>query len=292
MEISLLAIDIDGTLIVQGDHVPVAARQAVRRAIEHGLTVVLATGRRYRTTRLAIDQLDLPLAAVCLGGALTKGEDGETLHCESFATQQIAALLTLAREQDQALVLHRDSHANGGPDFVVDGSVAWNAHVRHYMEMCGQVGVVGDATATHYDDILMVGCFGEREPLANLQRRVDAAGEFSTVLVESQKMPGWYLEIIRRHVNKWTSLRRFAAKAAIAETAICAVGDALNDLPMIRGAAFGVAMGNADPAVKEAADWVTGSNREDGLALLIDRLVEDGSTGVVDDIAPVSFDTS
>ena len=279
MKIALLAIDIDGTLVVQDDHVPAAARQAVRRAIEHGLTVVLATGRRYRTTRLAIEQLDLPVPAVCLGGALTKGVGGATLHCESFAPQQIETLLKLARAQDQALVLQRDSHANGGPDFIADDSVPWNQYMSRYMAMSDQAGAVGSATTTRYDDILMVGCFDEREPLADLQRRVDAMPEFSTVLVESQKMPGWYLEISRRHVNKWTAVCRFAAAAGIAESAICAVGDALNDLPMIRGAAFGVAMGNADPAVKEAADWVTGSNREGGLALLIDRLVEDGAAG-------------
>ena len=274
LEISLLAIDIDGTLVAEGDSVPATARQAVRRAVAGGLTVVLATGRRYRTTRLVIDQLELPLPAVCLGGALTKGADGDTLHCASFAARQIETLLALAREQGLALVQQRDSHANGGPDFVADGKPQWNENMHQYMAANGAVGIVGDATGQDYDDILMVGCFGERAPLASLQRQVDAAGEFATVLVESKKTPGWYLEIILRDVNKWTALRRLAAGMGIAETAICAVGDALNDLPMIRGAAFGVAMGNAEPAVQVAADWVTGSNREDGLAALIDRLAK------------------
>lgn len=161
MKIALLAIDIDGTLVVQDDHVPAAARQAVRRAIEHGLTVVLATGRRYRTTRLAIEQLDLPVPAVCLGGALTKGVGGATLHCESFAPQQIETLLKLARAQDQALVLQRDSHANGGPDFIADDSVPWNQYMSRYMAMSDQAGAVGSTTTTRYDDILMVRCFDE-----------------------------------------------------------------------------------------------------------------------------------
>ena len=275
MEISLLAIDLDGTLVAEGDSVSRSGRQAVHRAIECGLTVVLATGRRYRTTRLVIDQLELPLVAVCLGGALTKGVHGETLHCEAFAAHQIETLLALAREHDQALVLQRDSHAHGGPDFVADRSAPWNPKMRDYMAANGHVGAVGSA---HPDtgDVLMVGCFGDRAGLADLQRSVDAAGEFATVLVESKKTPGWYLEIIQHHVNKWTALRRLAADCGIAETAICAVGDALNDLPMIRGAAFGVAMGNAEPTVQAAADWVTGSNRGDGLAMLVDRLVGEG----------------
>ena len=276
MEISLLAIDIDGTLVAHGDSVSRTAREAVRRASECGLRPVLATGRRYRTTRLVIDQIGLPLPAICLGGALTKGADGATLHRESFAPAQIAALAALARRHQQALALQRDSHAEGGPDFIADGQVPWNPNMRHYMAANGDVGVVGDAADCEYHDISMVGCFGERPALAELQREVDAVGEFGTVLVESKKTPGWYLEIILRHVDKWAALRRYAGSINVPETAICAVGDALNDLPMLRGAALGVAMGNAEPAVKAAAQWVTGSSREEGVAMLVERLVEDG----------------
>ena len=59
----------------------------------------------------------------------------------------------------------------------------------------------------------------------------------------------------------------------MASEEICAVGDDLNDLPMICAAGLGVAMGNADPRVQAAADRVTGSNDADGLAALIDQLL-------------------
>ena len=276
MDISLLAIDIDGTLVTDGDTVTPAVRDAVREA-SAALTVVLATGRRYRTTRLAIERVGLPLPAICLGGALTKDANGKTLQCEAFAPPQIARLLDLARGSGQTLLLQRDSHQHGGADFVIDGSVAWNENVRHYMTANGAVGQVEDAPETAgYDDILMVGCFAERDALAALQRQIDADGAFATVLVQSKKTPGWYLETILRRVDKWTALARFAAERGIAATATCAVGDALNDLPMIRGAGFGVAMGNAEAKVREAADWVTGTNAEDGVAMLIERLLAKG----------------
>lgn len=274
MDISLLAIDIDGTLVTEGDCVTPATRRAVREACEK-LTVVLATGRRYRTTQPAIEQIGLPLPAICLGGALTKDADGKTSHCcEAFPTPQIARLLDLARRHELALLLHRDSHQHGGPDFVIDGSIAWNELTQRYMASNGAVGHVDPApeTASH-DDILMVGCFAERAPLAALQRDIEADGALATVLVESQKTPGWYLETIPSHVDKWIALQRFAAARGIAPNAICAVGDALNDLPMIRGAGLGVAMGNATAPVRQAADWITGNNTEDGVALLIGRLL-------------------
>ena len=274
-EIALLAVDIDGTLVTDGDRVSSATRDAMRRAHEK-LTLVLATGRRYRTTRQVMDVLGLALPAVCLGGALTKAASGETAHSVPFADRQVETLLGLARRRALTLVLQRDAHALGGPDFVVDASLPFNAATEHYVLVGSDAGLLDPVVErSRYGDILVVGCFGDREPLAALADDIAAmAGhEFATVLVPSKKTPGWYLETILGGVSKWAALRRYAASVGIADSAICAVGDALNDLPMIRGAAFGVAMGNADPAVKAAAAWTTGGNDEDGLVALIDRLV-------------------
>ena len=272
--IGLLAVDIDGTLVAAGDRVSDLTRDAMRRARAH-LAVVLATGRRYRTTRKVMDTLGLALPAVCLGGALTKSANGETLHSAPFRPAQIDALVDFARQRELALVLQRDAHALGGPDFVVDAGRPWNAATEYYVKVGGDDGHVDAAIErSRHEDVLVVGCFGDHEPLAALEKDIAAADDqHETVLVPSQKTPGWYLEIIVAGVSKWAALQRFAASIGIADDAICAVGDALNDLPMIRGAAFGVAMGNADPAVKAAAAWTTGRNDEDGLVPLIDRLI-------------------
>ena len=273
--IALLAIDIDGTLVADGDRITPGTRAAVRRAAAAGLKIVLATGRRYRTARAATAPLDLPLPTVCLGGALTKSEHGKTLRCERFSAGDVATLLRLAREHRLPLLLQRDAHALGGPDFVVDAGVRWNPETRAYMHANGQVGRVALAPERGVGDVLMIGCFATRERLAELQAAIGTAhgDAYATVLVQSKKSPGWYLETTLGHVNKWHALRQLAADLGIPADAVCAVGDSLNDLSMIRGAGFGVAMGNAEPAVQAAADWVTGSNREDGLVALVDRLL-------------------
>ena len=272
--IALLAIDVDGTLVTDANEVLPDTRAAVHRAYREGLAVVLATGRRYRTTRQAMEQLSLRLPAVCLGGALTKSANGETLASEPFAARQVERLLALARRRGQALILQRDAEDRGGPDFVVDAHPAWNPPTRYYVEVGGPAAGQDPAPErTGYDDILVVGAFGSRGDLAELEDDFAACGEFTTVLVQSKRTPGWYLETILGHVDKWSGITRFAAARGIEPGAICAVGDAANDLPMIRGAAFGVAMGNAEAVVKEAADWVAGTNQENGVVTLIDHLL-------------------
>ena len=274
--IRLLAVDIDGTLVTEGDFVSPATRSALHVAAER-FALVLATGRRYRTTRQVMTALDLALPAVCLGGALTKSATGQTLHATPFAAEDISGLLDRAHRHDLTLVLQRDAHALGGADFVVDASLPWNVATQHYVNVGGAAGRTDpDIGAGRNEDVLVVGCFAEREPLAALQADIASVGAaYETVLVPSQKTPGWYLEVIAAGVSKWAALRRYAGGIGIPEDAICAVGDALNDLPMIRGAGFGVAMGNADPAVKAAASWTTGRNDEDGLVTLIERLMAD-----------------
>lgn len=275
----LLALDVDGTLVTDANEVLPETRAAVHRADREGLAVVLATGRRYRTTRRAMDQLGLELPAVCLGGALVKSAAGETLHSEPFTAAQVKRLLDLARRRGQALILQRDADGRGGPDFVIDAKPSWNPPTRYYAEFGGDSGAAHPAPErTALDDVLVLGTFGEMDELRELETDFAAPGEFATVLVESKRTPGWYLETILGHVDKWASIRRFAALAGIDEGAICAVGDAANDLPMIRGAAFGVAMANADPVVKQAADWITDSNESNGVAALVDRLLESART--------------
>ena len=274
--VALIAIDIDGTLVTPDDDVTPATRTALRRALAAGLCLVLATGRRYRTTRRVLDMVELTLPAVCLGGALTKNAAGETIHRTALPHAHVRALLALARRRRLALALQRDAHALGGPDFLIDASQRWNGPTRQYAQAAADI-CRPEAAPEHVagDDVLVAGCFGDRAPLALLQRdlRAELAGATTSVLVRSQKTPGWYLEITAHRVNKWRALCRFAADVGVRQEAICAVGDAGNDLPMIRGAGFGVAMGNADPAVKAAADWVTGANHEDGVALLVESVL-------------------
>ncbi len=69
-------------------------------------------------------------------------------------------------------------------------------------------------------------------------------------------------------------MRHLADDWGILPEEICAVGDDVNDIPMIRAAGLGVAMGNAVPRVKEAADRVAPTNDEDGLATVVDWLLE------------------
>ena len=84
----------------------------------------------------------------------------------------------------------------------------------------------------------------------------------------------WYdnLEIIPGGVNKGSAVAELAASLGIPMDAVMAIGDQDNDIPMIAGAGIGVAVGNASPAVRAAADRVVGTNDRGGVAQAIEAL--------------------
>ena len=92
-------------------------------------------------------------------------------------------------------------------------------------------------------------------------------------VLANKNYQGSILEILHPDVSKWYALRQFAAQEGIAPEEIIAVGDDHNDVEMLRHVGLGIAMGNAVEAVQKAADYVTESNAEDGLALALDHFV-------------------
>ena len=96
----------------------------------------------------------------------------------------------------------------------------------------------------------------------------------NTVMWQASTVPEpYFIKIMPKDVNKATSLDHMLEGMGLTrENAICC-GDGYNDISMIEYAGTGVAMGNAQPAVKEAADYITGTNDEDGLVEVIDKFI-------------------
>ena len=278
--IRMLAMDLDGTLVQGEDAIRPRTFEALLRAHEAGIQLAIATGRRWRRTRPVVLRLGLPVPAVVLGGALVKDGAGATVHANAFERAEFALVAGLLAERGQTAVAQRDG-ADGTPDFLIDGSLPWDGWSRRYWERNREHAAWTRRLADEArDDVLVVGSFGPRELLLGLCGELERAapGRFAPVVtpLPADSGGGHYLEVVPHHVSKWEGLRQLAEHAGVPPHAICAVGDERNDLPMLKGAALGVAMGNAPPDVKGAADWVTGPAAEDGLVAVVERILQGG----------------
>ena len=116
---------------------------------------------------------------------------------------------------------------------------------------------------------------GSRTEMESLERAIldRCSGQVQTFVQKSPRYAGTMCEILHHDATKWSALLHLAASWGVDPQDICAVGDDVNDLPMIRGAGLGVVMGHADAKILEFADHVTGSDDEDGVAMLIENLL-------------------
>ncbi|GAA1780039.1 HAD family hydrolase [Nocardioides hankookensis] len=265
---ALVALDIDGTILkwVEGagmthEEVAPAVKAAVRRALDAGAHVVLASGRSpHGMTRVA-DLLDLHdegaerLWIVASNGAVVfRYPPIEVVHEEKFdARPAVEAILA---RQPTAIVA------------VEERGVGYRVS-RAFPE--GELS--GDMIVTEIEDLLAaeVSRVIIRDPEATADEFVALADELG--LHGTNYVVGWtaWLDLAPVGVSKASGLDHVARALGIDAADALAVGDGRNDLEMFEWAGRSVAMGQAIQEVIDAADDVTGSVYEDGLATELDR---------------------
>jgi Cof subfamily protein (haloacid dehalogenase superfamily) len=271
----LLAVDVDGTLLDSRGTLRLSTAQAIARAAGLGIQPVLCTGRRYRRAAPVSLQLGLDAPLVCNSGALVKDPGTHaTLWRRDLGEPLLSEILAIFDARGEPVVSFTDRGISE-PDFVVWQHPTGRPHFDEYVALNRPHADIdaswGARTArgAHFH----LCAVGTRDEMLAFQAVVCAAlpERVRTFVQKSPQYTGTMCEILHAHASKWSAILHLAGQWGIDPAEICAVGDDMNDLPMITGAGFGVAMGHAPAAVREAADWVTASHDDDGVT----RLLED-----------------
>jgi len=281
--IRLLALDVDGTLTDSRHEVPAPARDAIRRVRSAGIRVMLATGRRYRDTLPVAEALGIDAPIVTASGALVKQPPSHaTLQRAAFAPGVLADVVTRIVAAGHEPILYTDSFAHGydfhcrsleGADAAASGEARG---VREYLGRNRHLADVrADLHAAPPADAFAGFAMGTHEEMLALEAELHAAHpqRLSVHVIRSPRYRDWMCEIAPAGVTKWSGVTSVAAGWGITAAEICAVGDDVNDLPMVREAGLGIAMGNAVAAVRAAADRVVASHDEGGIAEVAELLL-------------------
>ncbi len=272
----ILALDIDGTLLDRSGTLRPRTIAAVRAAARAGMRPVLCTGRRYRRTLPIAARLGIDAPLVCNSGALLKGIDGHrTLWRADLADDVLKGVIATFRDRDEPAVSFTD-RSPADLDFLVavapSGRPLFDDYVdqnREHAEV--DPGWLDRSAPRHYH----LCAIGTRSTMLDFEAAIHdrLPDQTRTFVQKSPRYAGTMCEILRHDASKWTALLHLARLWDVDPAQICAVGDDRNDVPMLRGAGLGVAMGHAAADVVEAADLVTGSDDEDGLAMLIEGVL-------------------
>jgi hydroxymethylpyrimidine pyrophosphatase-like HAD family hydrolase len=281
----ILALDVDGTLLDPDGTLRPRTARAVARAAEAGIRPVLCTGRRYRRARPIAIQLGLNAPIVCNSGSIVKepGRHG-TLWRADFAADLAAELLAMFDQHSQSPVSFTDRTPDEA-DFVVpafptgrpffDDYVGQNREHAEIYPGRGTLHTFPQDSRGPAEAMFHLCAIGSRDEMLEFQRAVldRFPGRVQTFVQRSPRYLGTMCEVIRHDASKWSAVLHVAELWGVDPSEICAVGDDVNDVPMIRGAGLGVAMGHAPAEVLGVADMVTGDHDRDGVAMLVDDVL-------------------
>lgn len=267
MPIKLIALDLDGTL--NNDHKQITPKTlaALMDAQRRGVRLALASARPSPGLFKERDILQMQRFGGVLmsynGGRITDAASGQVLFETAMDPEQTKAVLRQLAQLPVTPILD-----DGEQFFVTDrDGYKVDYECRNNQMTCTQVEDLAEFLSFAPVKILM-SVLPER--LKEVQERIAASlpEELSVV----QTAP-FYLEVIPRSIHKGQGIRDICRVLGIQPSEVIAFGDAENDIPMLREAGIGVAMGNAGDTVKAAADYITSSNNEDGIAAALEQLL-------------------
>lgn len=264
-DIRAIVIDVDGTLLNNEHTITPRTEKAIKDAIAKGVQVVLATGKTHKSTQSIIDQFGLETPGIYLQGLAIYDQSGAIRHQTTLAPELARQALTFiedrgfvvaAYHQDRILV--RARHAQLEEELVKRHEVAPEA-VGPLQNLLGKLAI---------NKLIVI---GERKAINalrwQLSMQVGGAGRLLQPGIDEM------LELLPPGSSKGAALKTLAKDIGVDVAQILAIGDGENDIEMIQIAGVGVAMGQANQKVKDAADYVTASNDEDGVAQAIERYV-------------------
>lgn len=258
--IELVAIDLDGTLLNKEHRIPRANARAIVACRAAGVDVMLASGRTWWSVGPYCRELDLSGPQITLnGGAIVEAPEG-VIEAGTFLSEEMLGTIT-------------DGLRARGLPFVVFGARSIYAPLG--TPEAAELQGFGEPPATivealdrdHLPDPVKILAFtpdsSEDEGLVAL-----AGGLTDTVRTHAR-----FFEYLPHGMAKGKALDEVIRRRGVPRGSVLAIGDYYNDLSMFRAAGVSVAMGNAPEEVRAAADFVTATCEEDGLAHALERHV-------------------
>jgi len=266
MKYKIIALDIDGTLVSSKHHILPETKDALIRAQEGGLKVVLASGRPTPGMMSLAKELALEKFGGFVlsynGGRITNMQTNEIVHEQFLTPTEAHEIYDLAKSLEVNMMAY-------------DGNDILTVDHDEYIQLESDINAmplreIKDFKAAVVNHTIKTLTTGAPERIAEVEKvYLEKFGDRFSIC---RSMP-FFLEVMPQGINKAASLGKLLEILGLTREDLVACGDGFNDIEMIRFAGLGIAMDNAVDEVKAVSDYVTKSNDDNGLVDVIEKFV-------------------
>lgn len=262
----LIALDMDGTLLKEDKTISKENFEAIKKAKEKGVKVVLSTGRPKKGIEKYLKELDLisdeDYCVTYNGSVIQNTGTEEILHKKLLTSEDAHYLHSLSKELD--INIHALTPTSCiAPKLTKYTELEVTLNGIDFEE-------VDFTTLTDSTPIIKIMFIGEPDKLSEAMDKLPEEVYKKYTVVQSAP---FFLEFLDKSVNKGTGVKALADSLGINKNEVICIGDAGNDIHMIKYAGLGIAMGNAFSELKKVANYITYTNEEDGVAHVINKFI-------------------
>lgn len=267
--IRMIVCDLDGTLLAGKSNIPEENIIALKRAMEAGVKVVIASGRMIEATLPIAEKIGVNAPLSLFNGAMAYDFQNDRILRGTPIPHAVILPVIEALEARGAYV-----QAFPGRGYFMEEKNHWTDYYEN------KIGVIGTAVGKKLSawlegDVFKLLCLGEPAELDAIIR------EFSPRFPEVTfvKSGETHLEVVAKGVDKASGLADISAITGIPAEEMMAFGDEMNDLPMLKYAGAGYAMENAVPGVLKEIRLIAPKNTDHGVARIVNMYLDEGRMG-------------
>ncbi|WP_138206829.1 Cof-type HAD-IIB family hydrolase [Haloimpatiens lingqiaonensis] len=259
MKYKLLALDMDGTLLNSESRLEKENIESIKKCLDKGVKVVLASGREFNAIKKYVDKLNITEELVTINGAvIVRAENKQIVKIHTMDKKMCKEIISKLREENISYIVFDKENSyvdkeNSEFEYIREKSIAVCLNVQDCNDIEDITKIVGV-------------CFTEEEK-----------NKFNKIIkpynVPVMQTGTYYFEIGNEDISKKYAIEYIAKINNIKREEVIAVGDSENDIEMIKYAGLGVAMGNAYDNVKKISDYVTDTNDNHGVSKVIEKFI-------------------
>ena len=286
----LVAMDIDGTLLDSYGNISKENIEAIKKAKEQNIEVVLTSGRMPKAMLAIASEANANNYLICGNGAMIYDVNKEEIIYNNYLSKK--KLLEIIKICEENSIYYSIYTQNS----IITKSLNYNVLFYHQENASKPDGKKTNICIT--EDIYQYVLNRKETDYTKITICDDNNIIFNSIIKKLREVKGidvldvghmsrklmklgtelhsieyFYTEITNENANKWTAIEKLIEHLGIQKEEVVAIGDNINDEPMIRNAGLGVAMGNASPYIKSIAEKIVADNNSSGVAEAIKAIL-------------------